>query len=204
MPKDYYSVLAVDKNATQEQIRARFLVLARQRHPDLFAGEDKAKAEEEFQGITEAFNVLNNPERRRLHDLDLSAPPSAQQAPDALQLSRVYLQRGIKAYKEKNYFEAAENFDRATKTEPENAQAWHYLALACTHQRRWQSRAMSAIAKACELDRMNGAYLKLAGNLFTQGGMPIRAERYYRQALKWGGEDPEVLQALEDIKKKGR
>jgi curved DNA-binding protein CbpA len=201
MPKDYYAVLSVDRQATTEEIRARFQELARTKHPDLFHGPEKGQAEEAFQGITEAFNILTNPERRRRHDLDLSQPESQGQAMTTAQLARVYLQRGIKAYKEKNYFEAAENFDRATHTEPTNPQPWYYLALTCQQQPRWLSRGMSAIAKACELEKMNAQYHKLAGRLFTQGGMSIRAERYYRQALRWGGEDPEILQALEDLKK---
>lgn len=201
MPKDYYAVLSVDRQATVDEIRARFQELARTKHPDLFQGEDKAQAEAEFQGITEAFNILTNPERRRRHDLELFEPESQTQSMTRTQLARVYLQRGIKAYKEKNYFEAAENFDRATTTEPDNPQAWYYLALTCMQQRRWLSRGMSAIARACEIDKMNAPYHKLAGRLFGQGGMSIRAERYYRQALRWGGEDPEILQALEDLKK---
>lgn len=201
MAKDYYAVLAVDRQATTEEIRARFQQLARKKHPDLFRGPEKEEAEREFQGITEAFNILTNPERRRRHDLDLSQPESQTQSLSPAQLARVYLQRGIKAYKEKNYFEAAENFDRATNTEPTNPQTWYYLALTCMQQPRWLSRGMSAIAKACEIDKMNAQYHKLAGRLFAQGGMSIRAERFYRQALRWGGEDPDILQALEDLKK---
>ena len=62
-------------------------------------------AEEAFQGITEAFNVLYNPERRRLHDLELTGPESeaAPQVQDQRQLVKVYLSRGIKAYKERNF-----------------------------------------------------------------------------------------------------
>lgn len=201
--KDYYSVLSVDRNASTEQIRSRFLSLARERHPDLFRGEDKAKAEEEFQGITEAFNILSNPERRRQHDRELEQPESAQtRAADPQHLARVYLQRGAKAYREKKYFEAAESFDRATKVDPKNAMAWYNLAMACSHQKRWQSRAMSAIAKACELEKMNGQYFKAAGKLFAHGNMRLRAEKYYRLALQWCGEDPEILAALEELKKK--
>ncbi len=43
--------------------------------------------------------------------------------------------------------EAAENFDRATKADPDNAQAWHHLALACSHYQRFQTRALGAITK---------------------------------------------------------
>ena len=201
MPKDYYSVLEVARDATRAQIRARFLTLARERHPDLFSGGDKQEAEEHFQGITEAFNILFNPERRRLHDLELAQGQPSNQAADPGQLMRVYLSRGIKAYKERNYAVAAENFDRATLQEPTNAQAWYYMALVCNQNPKWRSRGLKAIAKACEIDTMNAQYHKTAGKMFHKAGMAIRSERYYRSALQWGGPDPEIDEALHDLKR---
>ena len=202
MAKSFYDVLAVPQNATAEQIRGRFVELVRQRHPDRFQGAEKERAEGEFQAVTEAFNVLSDPERRRLHDLELARPQVQRQAADPGQLARVYLQRGSKAYREKNYLEAAENFDRASKAQPDNAKAWHHLALACSHQRRWLSRATAAIARACELEPMNPDYLKLAGRIFESAEMFLRAEQYYNESLQWGGEDPAVAERLDELRKK--
>jgi tetratricopeptide (TPR) repeat protein len=97
--------------------------------------------------------------------------------------------------------EAAENFDRATKADPKNAQAWHHLALACSHQQRWQSQGIEAIQQAVGLEKMNVSYLKMAGKLHAAAGMTAEAERYYNEALTWGGEDPAIRQALEDLSK---
>ena len=72
MAKDYYSILSVMRSATPEEIRNRFRQLARERHPDRFQGAERAKAEGDFQEITEAFNMLSNPERRRQIDLELA------------------------------------------------------------------------------------------------------------------------------------
>ena len=109
MQKDYYAVLSLPRNATGDEIRARFRTLARTRHPDRFRGPEKAAAEVEFQAVTEAFNVLSDPERRRLHDLELlrPAPPGAREAEGRGEVARVYLQRGVKAYRDGNYLEAA-------------------------------------------------------------------------------------------------
>ncbi len=142
MPKDFYAVLALPRNATEDQIRQRFRELARVRHPDRFQGAEKESAEREFQEITQAFNVLSDPERRRQHDLELTRPGNEA---DPRQVARAYLQRGIKAYKEKNFLEAADNFDRATKADPNSAQAWHHLALTCAQQANWLPRAVAAI-----------------------------------------------------------
>ncbi len=206
MIKNHYATLGVMQNATSEQIRNRFRELARQRHPDRFQGAEKERAEREFQEITAAFNVLSDAERRRLHDIELSRPTAARQSADPGQLTKVFMQRGIKAYKEKNFLEAADNFDRATKSQADNAKAWHHLALACSHQRRWLSRATNAIARACEIEPMNAAYLKLAGRLFEEAGVLSRSEQYYTESLTWGGADPAVEERLEEIRrqKKGK
>jgi curved DNA-binding protein CbpA len=197
MARDFYTVLAVPRNATEDQIRQRFRELARTRHPDRFQGVEKERAEKEFQEITQAFNVLVDPERRRRHDTDLVRPEES--PTDSRQLFRVYLQRGVKAYKEKSYLEAASNFDLATQADPKNGQAWHHLAQACSHQRNFIPRAVDAIERACQLEPMNPAYLKQAGRICVLAGQTEKAVQYYRKALQWGGDDETVRQALESL-----
>jgi curved DNA-binding protein CbpA len=198
MARDFYTVLAVPRNATEDQIRQRFRELARTRHPDRFQGVEKERAEREFQEITQAFNVLVDPERRRRHDNDLVRPDEGG-ANDPRQLFRAYLQRGVKAYKEKSYLEAASNFDLATQADPKNGQAWHHLAQACSQQRNWLPRAVDAIERACQLEPMNPAYLKQAGRICALAGQTEKAVQFYRKALQWGGDDDTVRQALEEL-----
>jgi|CXWL01.1.fsa_nt_gi curved DNA-binding protein CbpA len=202
MAKNYYAVLGIAATASEDQIRRRFRDLARQRHPDRFQGVEKERAENEFQELTEAFNILTDAERRRIHDYEISRPAGAVAADTSDKASRVraYVARGVKAYKERNFMAAAESFDQATRTDPENAQAWHHLALACSHDRRWEAQAIAAIIKACDLEPMKPSYLKLAGRLHGQVGQIERAEQYYQEALTWGGEDAEVKQALESLR----
>lgn len=201
MARDFYSVLAVPRNATEEQIRQRFRELARLRHPDRFQGTEKEKAEQEFQEITQAFNILADAERRRQHDADLLRPTNES---DPRQLCRAYMQRGVKAYKEKSWLEAADNFDRATKADPTNPQAWHHLALACAQERNWLPRAVTAIERACELEPMNPTYAKQAGRVCQMAGQVDRAVHHYRRALQWGEDDPAVQRAVDELTKAPR
>ena len=203
MSTDFYGVLGVARNATTEQIKDRFLQLTRERHPDRFHGAEKQKAELAFQSITQAFNVLANAERRRQHDIEL-ARPAAQKA-DPAEAGRVFMQRGVKAYKGKNFIEAADNFSRATEADPSNALAWHHLARTCMQEERWMSRATAAVARACELEPMKAEYHKLAGQIFLRAGERDKAANYFRQAIRWGGEDAETRAALDTLegKRKG-
>lgn len=205
MAKSYYDALGVPRSATEEEIRRRFRSVAVEKHPDRFQDEEKRRAEQEFQALTEAFNVLTDPERRRLHDQELrqgegAAQPSSGPGGDRSQTVKAYLARGVQAYKEGNYVAAAESFEQATRVDPDNPQGWYNLALTCSRQERLVSRAVAAAERACELEPMKPSYLKLAGRLFASAGERERAERFYTEALTWGGEDSEVEEALRELR----
>ena len=200
-------MLSVARNASTEQIRDRFRELARQRHPDRFTGDERARAERDFQEITEAFNALSNPHLRRQHDLELARPTAAAGPDEASRMIKFYLEAGVAFYRDGNYFAAAESFERVLRMDPRHHQAWNNLAQAFGHQRKFLARALEASVRACELDPMNSTYLKLAGRLHSEAGLLEKAERYYNEALTWGGDDAVVVKALEELRatsRKGR
>jgi molecular chaperone DnaJ len=63
---DYYKILGVGKNASEEEIKKAYRRLARQYHPDRNAGDKKA--EERFKEISQAHDVLSDPEKRKEYD----------------------------------------------------------------------------------------------------------------------------------------
>jgi DnaJ-class molecular chaperone len=66
--KDYYSVLGVPKGAAEKDIKSAYRKLARKWHPD--QNPDNAKeAEEKFKEISEAYEVLGDPEKRKKYDV---------------------------------------------------------------------------------------------------------------------------------------
>ena len=64
--KDYYAILGVPRNATQEEIKRAYRRLALKYHPDRNPGNKEA--EEKFKEISEAYEVLSDPEKRAIYD----------------------------------------------------------------------------------------------------------------------------------------
>src|SRR5690349_21654411 len=64
--RDYYATLGVPRTATQADIKKAFRKAARQHHPDVNKGD--AQAEQKFKEVSEANEVLSDPEKRKLYD----------------------------------------------------------------------------------------------------------------------------------------
>ena len=63
--KDYYEIMGVERDATQDQIKRAYRKLARKYHPDV---SKEADAEERFKEVGEAYEVLKDPEKRAAYD----------------------------------------------------------------------------------------------------------------------------------------
>ena len=79
--KDYYDVMGVSREASQDDIKKAYKKLARKYHPDVSKESD---AEERFKSLGEAYEVLKDPEKRAAYDQlganwqggqDFNAPP---------------------------------------------------------------------------------------------------------------------------------
>lgn len=64
--KDFYKILGVSKDVSEADLKKTYRKLAKENHPDLHPGD--AKAEARFKDISEAYDVLSDPEQRREYD----------------------------------------------------------------------------------------------------------------------------------------
>jgi DnaJ-class molecular chaperone len=64
MVKDYYKILEIEENFTEDNLKKKYRELSKKYHPDINpSGNDK------FKEITEAYDILSNPEKKRQYDL---------------------------------------------------------------------------------------------------------------------------------------
>jgi len=84
--KDYYAILGVPKNAAEKDIKSAYRKLARKWHPDANPKNTK-EAEEKFKEISEAYEVLGDPEKRKKYDV---LGPNWQQAAQQAEQQRRY------------------------------------------------------------------------------------------------------------------
>ncbi|MEA2337127.1 MAG: hypothetical protein QOE82_1134 [Thermoanaerobaculia bacterium] len=205
MKVNYYEVLGVDRSASEPEIRERFRKLAREQHPDRYTGSDKADAERKFQTLTEAVNVLTNPARRKQHDAEIASPTSraGSGAADFAQVAKAYLSIGVKAYRDGDFRTAYENFDMASKHNPTDGKAFHYLAQAATRIPSHARQAVQAIETAVQREPMNATYLKDAGLICKRAGLAAKAERYLDEALQWDADNIEIRTALAELRQRG-
>ena len=73
--KDYYNILGVDKNATDDQIKKSYRKLSLKYHPDRNPGNKEA--EEKFKEISEAYSILSDPQKRQQYDTYGTVDPNA-------------------------------------------------------------------------------------------------------------------------------
>ena len=64
--RDYYEVLGISRDADEHTIKKAYRKLAKRYHPDTNTGN--AQAEERFKEVTEAYDVLSDPEKKKLYD----------------------------------------------------------------------------------------------------------------------------------------
>ena len=143
--------------------------------------------------------MLTNPVKRRAHD-DQLVSSGARGPADFTQVAKAYLSKGVKAFKDGDIRAAYENFDMAVKHNPQDAKAFHYLALAASRIPAYARQAVQAIESAVQREPMNPLYLKDAGMICKRAGLTAKAERYFEETLKWDASNGEAQMALAELR----
>ncbi len=196
---NFYQILGVSSEASAEEIRSAFRRLARELHPDRFPPEEKAQAERRFQQITQAYNVLANPETRSRYDQSLvMRTPSA--SLDPKELAKALLAKAVGLAKQGQMGEAHEYFVQAEGHDPSNAKIQHQFGLFLAQIGQLE-QGLRRLERATALDPLNPTYFADSAKLFLQAGMVLRAKRFAEQAAQLNPDDPDIQLLLAEVQK---
>lgn len=195
--KSLYSVLGLDSDASEAAIRRAFRQLSLEHHPDRFPPEQRGQAERRFQEITEAFNILTNPEARERYDRELMSGDRTK-ATDPRELSRRFAAHGAQALREGKLAEAVEHLQAAVDHDDGNAKAHYFLGQALDRLPGRQRDALRRMERAAQLEPGNAAFKAEAARLFLALGMASRARRFAREALSLDPTSTKAAAVLEE------
>jgi curved DNA-binding protein CbpA len=182
----HYDTLGVKPDASENEIRIAFRELTRKHHPDRFSGGERGQAEERFQAITEAFNVLSRPESRELYDKGLSMAigrSSGSKGTDPKELARKLAAKGAEELREGQLQEAIEHLRMATDHDEENSRAQYFYGLALGRTRGRERDGLRHLERAAALEPNNAVFKAEAAVLCLAVGMTSRAARFAQEAI---------------------
>lgn len=189
--RTYYEILGVDPQATAADVRAAFRRLARERHPDRYRPDDRAAAEREFQSITEAYNVLADPERRARYDQGLANLTRPNLA-NPREVARALVAKAVGLMKLGEHQQAGELLAQAVAHDPQSARARHLYGLFLAQHGGRLDEGLRQLDQAAKLDPMNARLLLDASRLFALARMFARATRFAQAAAEMSPGDPAV------------
>ncbi len=193
-PADHYEVLGVSPQASAADIRAAYLRLARERHPDRFPDPaEKARAGEFFKRLSEAFNTLGNERSRREYDAERAR---GQRGPQ--ETAREAYERALQHLEARQYHEAAELLRAAVSLDA--SQCAYHLALgrALARNPNWTREALEAYEQAVRLaPRRVEGYVEL-GRLLLAKGLRLRARRVLEAGLRVVPHDADLQRLLSE------
>jgi tetratricopeptide (TPR) repeat protein len=196
--RSFYEILGVEPLASQDQIKSAFRRLARERHPDRFRGPARAQAETDFQAITEAYNVLNDPTQRARYDQTISSK-TTQQLSNPRDVARALLGKAMGLVKTGQAAEANEYFAQAIAHDPESAKAHHLYGVFLSRQVGGLEEGLRHLDQAVKLEPNDVKILLDASKAFARARMFARATRFAQQASQLAPGDPAIEKWMEQL-----
>ncbi len=198
---DYYDLLQVNRNASQDEIARAFRKLIKQHHPDRHSDPgDKAEAEKKFQLLTSAFNVLKDPEKRAAYDQTLDSEQNDVRQTDTKEQAMQFFKNGLyQLNNAENSKMAEEFFKKAVYLDKDNAKYLFYLATVMGEDPRKRRKAVEYLERAISLDPFSADYRARIGTLYLKSGMRTRAIKFFQKALRLDDSCEEAIEGLSEM-----
>jgi curved DNA-binding protein CbpA len=203
---DYFEVLGLPRDPSDEQVRASYVGLAKRTHPDRFSSSGAAVrqlAEEVFGLVSTAHEALADARAREAYRVELAQGARMQEemeeARRALSAEKEF-QKGSAALRARRYGVAHECFREAVELYPSEGEYLAYLAyttfLESPDEPEVRKKAVQALRKAAKLAPDSEKPYLLLGQLFKAIDRPDNAEKMFMQAVHHNSDCVEALREL--------
>jgi curved DNA-binding protein CbpA len=209
---NHYQVLGVEKNATEQEIKKAYFLLAKRYHPDRHFEPDmrdlKASLEALFTRLHDAYEMLSNPAKRDEYDRAPAGKPAATQFEERRPEDYVenyvekaaraaaYFNTGMKDFSAGNFWGAAEAFAWATRLDPVKSPYFFYYGISLSHIPRRRHEAEENLKKAIEIEPLKPDYYLELGNLYLKSGLKAKALDLYNDALRENPLSDKIREAI--------
>jgi curved DNA-binding protein CbpA len=200
---NYYQILGIGKQATEEDVKKAYFQLARKYHPDRFSRSlpagDRVKIEDVFDKITKAYRTLTSRELRKVYDIKTPAAGAEEKGKDAHKTADTKFRQAKTLYGQGRYEDAVillEEAIRLNKTKGD-----YYLLSALTQMKipAFRKKSEEHFLKAIELEPWNPECYVGLGILYKQEGMTLKATKLFQKALEYDDEHETALRELEAL-----
>lgn len=201
--RSYFARLGLPETAGRDEVKAAFLALARQFHPDLFGGAAMADLQDQvrdfFSAVNEAYQGLSDDKRRAQHLAALRAGGATD--PRRADAARLDYQKGEACLRTRDYVRARGFLESAVRADPrpeyQAGLAQTYLDLAAGKD---LARAKALIEAALASPGLGGPGSDrvhyVAGLLAKESGSQAEAERQFKAAVAANPNQPEAVREL--------
>ena len=187
-----YQVLRLEPGAGSASIKAAYLSLAKEFHPDRFFGDAYEDLREQvtviFMRINEAYTVLSNPRKREEYDrreIRCEVTSREKLKPDQdSRVAREQYRKGLDLLKAGDPWAAAESFRWAVHLNPGNPLHHTWLGASLARTRKRLHEAEEHCKTAITLDYSNPFFHLHLGQVYKAGKLPRKARKEFETALK--------------------
>jgi curved DNA-binding protein CbpA len=229
---DYYQVLGVRRSATIGEIKSSYHKLAKSFHPDRFHQDEdaalRARIEESFARIAQAYETLKSKQGRAAYDLKLSqqqtspakavdaafqpnAPSAGEQAgqssasQEAARAAAVLRQaeesfaRGLRALKEGKFPAAVASFGESARLMPREARYRAYHGRVLARYEGTRRQAEAELKAAIALDSSNASYHVMLAEFYSEIGLTRRGLGELERALALDSQNTAARQLFDKL-----
>lgn len=171
---DPYAVLGINKNATDEEVKAAYRELAKKYHPDNYGDNPLSDlANEKMEEINAAYDKIMNERKRKSHGKK-NAYSGHTDFPD------------VRSLINQGKFEEAQELLDGVAVENRNAE-WYFLNGSVLYRRGWFDNAYTSFSTACRMDPTNQEYREAFARASRQRGGFSNTGNPYRSNQNMGG-----------------